>query len=246
MDHEYVRHLMQGLRKTVFHPQWLSSRQDNFQFAVKSTHPRPGHAVLDIGCGHGRLRTEFPAGVNYFGFDYPATGIDLYQAKPHILGTAESLPIADSCIDIVVCLEVMEHLPDPFGAMREMARVLNPEGRAVVSVPFAYPIHDAPFDFQRITRYQLEHMAASNGLLVESLEETGHGLESAALLVNLAFSRSILDGFQKHHPVALFAPLLILTVPIINIAGWFFAGIAGECGRNFLPSGYRMVVRKGS
>jgi len=179
-------------RQTPLHPQWLAIKGDHFRFILEMEFSAQ-ERLLDIGCGKGELKNRLPDDVSYLGFDYPATGIERYHAEPDILGSAEALPLAENSVDVAVCLEVMEHLPDPVAAAGEIARVLRPGGRAVVSVPFAYPIHDAPFDFQRMTSYQLVHMFESSGLRIELLQETGHALESAALLANLALAKTVLD-----------------------------------------------------
>lgn len=231
------------LQRTPFHPQWLVLKEDHFRFALE-LQPTDGEKLLDIGCGRGQLKQCLSDGVSYIGFDYPATGMERYHAKPDILGSAEALPLADSSMDIIICLEVMEHLPDPVGATKEMARILCPGGRAAISVPFAYPVHDAPFDFQRFTSFQLTRMFEGSGLHIESIQETGHALESAALLANLALAKTVLDGVRKRKPAALLLPLLIIQTPVINLLGWIAARLAGNCGVNFLPLGYQLRLRK--
>ena len=52
-----------------------------------------------------------------------------------LAGDALCLPFADATFDVVICSEVLEHLPDYRGALREMLRVLRPGGRLAVSVP---------------------------------------------------------------------------------------------------------------
>ena len=232
-----------GLKKTVFHPQWLVLRKDNFA-SVRQLGLCSGEVLLDIGCGRGELRARLPEGVHYLGLDYPATGVARYAARPDILASAEGLPVMTAAMDAAVMFEVLEHLPEPGRAINELARVLKPGGRALVTVPFAYPIHDAPFDFQRLTRYQLSRMTERAGLWVDALDETGHGLESAALLANLAAVKCVLDGIQRRHPIALAAPLLLIAVPLFNVLGWLGAKLAGSCGGGFLPMGYRLLLSK--
>ena len=52
-----------------------------------------------------------------------------------LAGDALRLPFADATFDVVICSEVLEHLPDYRGALREILRVLRPGGRLAVSVP---------------------------------------------------------------------------------------------------------------
>ena len=238
-----ITKLSNFLKRTPFHPQWLVFRKETFDFVVQAI--RPGHTrILDIGCGKGRLREKMPDNTYYVGLDYPPTGIGLYQTEADILCTAEALPLAHQSFDIVACLEVMEHLPNPAAAAREISRVLRPGGYAMVSVPFAYPLHDIPFDYQRLTAFQLTRIFERTGRQVQQLEETGHALESAALLANLALAKTVLDGIHLKRPAALLLPLLLIQVPFANLIGRIAAVLAGNCGKGFLPTGYRLLLRK--
>ena len=59
-----------------------------------------------------------------------------------VCGAAERLPIADGCCDGVLALEILEHVPDPPGVLREMRRVLKPGGLLVVTAPNAAHVHE--------------------------------------------------------------------------------------------------------
>ncbi|MGV6826004.1 MAG: class I SAM-dependent methyltransferase, partial [bacterium] len=165
-------------RLSPFHPQWLALRKEPLEFA-RANCTQDKQRLLDIGSGRGGLKPLLSEAVEYVGFDYPSTGIDRYQGSPDVLGTAEALPFAPNCFDSLVCLEVMEHLPDPQGALEEMYRVLRPSGKVLISIPFAYPIHDAPYDFQRLTRYQLVRICERAGFVVASISETAHPIETS-------------------------------------------------------------------
>lgn len=110
-------------------------------------------------------------------------------------------------------------------------------GDAAKSVPFAYPIHYAPFDLQRMTPYQLSQK-------FESAKETSYALESAALLGNLALARIVGDRIRCRKPAALLLPLIASQVPLSNLLGWLSIKLAGDCGRGFLPLGYQPYRNK--
>ena len=86
-----------------------------------------------------------------------------------------------------------EHLPNPEAAVAEIERVLVMGGVLVVQVPFVYPLHDAPFDFQRWTRYGLTRLLAVNGFELLSEDSFGHPIETAALLGNIALARTVVN-----------------------------------------------------
>jgi hypothetical protein len=65
--------------------------------------------------------------------EYLSTDLDAPQAMLH--ADIQSLPLSDDAFDLVVCSHVLEHVPDDRQAMRELARVLKPGGRALILVP---------------------------------------------------------------------------------------------------------------
>jgi SAM-dependent methyltransferase len=113
---------------------------------------RDGARVLDLGCGEGRHVHAFhlAPGVDVIGLDADAPSLAKAAAGLATLpgasgatllmrGDAYRLPFEDGAFDVVVCCEVLEHLPDVDGALTEMTRVLKPGGRLAVSVPRAWP-----------------------------------------------------------------------------------------------------------
>lgn len=84
-------------------------------------------------------------------------GLDIRSGKGvDVIGSVYELPFPDNSFDFVLCMGILEHLEYPHAAIPEMHRVLKPGGRIIVSVPFLFPIHDAPNDFWRFTKYGLK------------------------------------------------------------------------------------------
>ena len=80
--------------------------------------------------------------------------LDINQKnKPDIAGDIckKNRSIKNKTFDIVVCTEVLEHTLDPFGAMREIHRILKTGGLLVVSAPFDFRIHGPLPDCWRFT-----------------------------------------------------------------------------------------------
>ena len=115
----------------------------------------PGDRILDIGCGTGRHMGEALryAGVKVVGLDRNIQ--DLRSARDRMMyqndlgecrgrwalgaGDITRLPFPDNCFDLVICSEVLEHVPDHNGAVSEIVRVLKPRKNLVVSVPRYFP-----------------------------------------------------------------------------------------------------------
>lgn len=59
----------------------------------------------------------------------------------HLSGDITRLPVLGKSIDLVLCIEVLEHVADPFSAIKEMYRVLKPGGKIILTTPFLTPYH---------------------------------------------------------------------------------------------------------
>ncbi|WP_309493607.1 class I SAM-dependent methyltransferase [Candidatus Hecatella orcuttiae] len=94
--------------------------------------------VLDCGCGRGsyayRLDEE-----QYVGLDVDALSIKLahrfYPENMFVVGDATKLPFRGSVFDHVICSEVLEHVSKDKAVLAELARVMKPSGRLILSVP---------------------------------------------------------------------------------------------------------------
>lgn len=235
-----MQRMLNALRATPFHPQWLLPSRRWVESLLK---PMASGRVLDIGCANRWIAHHVDRRVHYIGLDYPATGASLYLATPDVFADAATLPIASNSVEVVVMLEVLEHLERPSDAMLEAARVLRSDGTLLMSMPFLYPVHDAPHDFQRYTEFGLRREASSAGLDIVSLEPALDAIRSAGLLACLAIAgvaRAAIAHRMLLAPIML--PLAGVAILLINVLAWF--------GSKLLPSwpaltmGYRLVARK--
>ncbi len=83
-----------------------------------------------------------------------------------VVGDVHRLPYADACVDAIHCEAVLEHLPDPPRAVREMHRVLKPGRKAFFSAPFLFPYHGHPHHYQNFTLTGLQHLAVTAGFRI--------------------------------------------------------------------------------
>jgi ubiquinone/menaquinone biosynthesis C-methylase UbiE len=99
----------------------------------------PHHRVLEVGVGAGNVLDEVPTGQR-FGLDLSRSvladaRLRLASRATLLEGDAARLPFATHAFDRILCSEVLEHLPDPAEAVREIARVARPGSIVVLSVP---------------------------------------------------------------------------------------------------------------
>jgi len=96
--------------------------------------------VLDVGCGTGLLLRHMKEDA--IGLDINPWNVK--KAKEHtgrqiIRGDAELLPVRPSVLDLVVCTETLEHLPNPLRALNEIRCALKHNGKLIGSVPHPHP-----------------------------------------------------------------------------------------------------------
>ncbi|MGD2044594.1 MAG: class I SAM-dependent methyltransferase [Gemmatimonadota bacterium] len=137
----------------------MSTRRDVEEFYTRRyTHPpgsmrdyrtylrtvgaRTGGRLLDIGCGEGfLLRDAEQVGLDPFGVEIAPNAVALARARTPSAGLAraagEALPFRDAAFDVVMCLGSLEHFLDPAVGISEVARVLRPDGVALLVVPNA-------------------------------------------------------------------------------------------------------------
>ena len=171
--------------------------------------------VLDIGAADGWVGKILDPSVHYVSIDTPETGEALYGARPDVFANGKQLPFSDACADAVVCLEVIEHVDDPVRLVSEISRVLRPGGRLFLSVPFLYPIHDAPYDFQRYTRHGIKNLVNQSGLNVIAITDKTSSIHVAGALLCLAIAGGV--SAQARWLGALLLLPAVLLVLVINI-----------------------------
>lgn len=120
--------------------------------------------VLDAGCGTGLNLRHLPPGS--VGLDINPRNVALVRDRlPNhrvVEGDVEAMPFSDGTFGLVICTEVLEHVPDPRRALSEIHRVLRPGGVLIGSVPARSAIwrlrflsstcpHTEPFHNQYVT-----------------------------------------------------------------------------------------------
>jgi SAM-dependent methyltransferase len=144
-------------------------------------------SVLDAGSG----RSPYRAILEGAGCRVTSVDIEDRSGRLDVVADIQEMPhVASDSFDGVVCTQVLEHVPRPWRAVAELARVLRPGGLLILSAPHLSAVHEAPNDYCRFTRYALQSMASVNGLQVQRIGEVGgfvafasHGVTAAWLAI---------------------------------------------------------------
>jgi SAM-dependent methyltransferase len=117
---------------------WYRGRRRVLDRAIADLELPPGARILDAGCGSGRNMVDLVRYGQATGVELSDTSVALARARQVgevVEGSVMDMPFAADSFDLAVCLDVIEHLQDDHGALRELRRVLAPGGALLVTVP---------------------------------------------------------------------------------------------------------------
>jgi SAM-dependent methyltransferase len=149
-----------------------------------------GARLLDAGAGEQKFK-PLCAHLDYvaqdFGkYDGKGDNIGLHtgswdQSTLDIVSDITAIPMPDASFDAVLCVEVLEHLPDPLAALREFSRLLKAGGQLLLTAPFCSLTHFAPYHFcTGFSRYfYVTHLSVLGFAIVE-MQENGNFFEYLA------------------------------------------------------------------
>ncbi len=141
------------MRRLEDHHWWFEGRRRAvLPLVTQALAGRERPRVLEVGCGTGgnlaALERRLP-GASCLGLDLDAGALALCTGRGLGAGLVRAdgarLPLANGSIELILALDVIEHLEDEAALLAEFRRVLSPGGRLVASVP-AYPALWSPHD----------------------------------------------------------------------------------------------------
>ncbi|MFZ3265957.1 MAG: methyltransferase domain-containing protein [Terriglobales bacterium] len=124
--------------------------------------------ILDAACGDGMLWRHIARRHHYVGVDFSARPLERasrYHPATYIRGDLNRLPFAAQTFDLAVSLQALQYLEEPQRAVREIGRVLRPDGRLLLTLP-----NDASFKYRRQGVPSLQLHRFRRGDMVELLQ----------------------------------------------------------------------------
>jgi len=167
-----------------------------------------GYRILDAGAGELRLK-PYCAHLDYVSQDFcqyegKGDGNALQTggwntAQIEIVSNIVAIPVADESFDVILCSEVLEHIPDPVAAIKEFSRILRPGGILLITAQMCSLTHFAPFHFASgLNRYWYEEHLPAMGITINQITPNGNWFEfigqelSRARLVSRTYSSAFL------------------------------------------------------
>ena len=210
---------------------WLkSSRLFNYNLvnrdlwvAEQAARLPAGARVLDMGAGSCPYRPLF-AHCRYETQDF--AGLESDQLRHGSYGRIDyrcdiaHVPVADGQFDAILCTEVLEHVREPIAVVQEMARILRPGGRLMLTAPLGSGIHQEPYHYYGgYTPYWYRDFLAAAGFSQIKIEANAGSFRFFAQ-ESIRFLQTS-RPFKLGMPLALellWLPLWTLLLPVLGLA----------------------------
>lgn len=156
----------------------FNQRERDRWMRAKAAAVPAGARVLDVGAGTCPYRSLF-AHCEYVAHDFKGyhgekLGGGTEYGTIDLVGDIAAIPAPDASFDVVLCTEVLEHVPDPVAALKEMVRLLKPGGRMLLTAPLGSGLHQEPFHYYGgFTRHFYEKFLPPMGMRVTELRPNG-------------------------------------------------------------------------
>jgi SAM-dependent methyltransferase len=198
----------------IFTNPFFLARRALFQAVQESATYMKGD-LLDVGCGQKPYKNLFNV-TKYIGIEVEQEGHDHTNEDVDLYYDGKHFPFENATFESVLTSQVLEHVFHPDDFLTEIHRVLTPQGRLLLTVPFVWDEHEQPYDYARYSSFGLRHLLEKNGFTILSHKKTLGDFRVIVQLINgYIFKKTII--FRKN-PVANIIASIIFNA-WLNIIG---------------------------
>ncbi|MBL7892786.1 MAG: class I SAM-dependent methyltransferase [Bacteroidia bacterium] len=133
--------------------------------------------MLDFGCGSKPYKHFFSV-AEYIGVDMVNPAYTKQSENIDYFIKDGKIPFPDNYFDSVLCTEVLEHVFSIDEVLTEISRVLKPNGRFLITLPFVWEEHEMPYDFARYSSVALITILRKHGFEVIEHRKIGNSFET--------------------------------------------------------------------
>lgn len=182
--------------------------------------------LIDIGCGRMPFKNDLLPIISR----YDALDISPLSPDVNLIGDIQDMnAIIDGSYDSAICLEVLEHIPNPAKALFEIYRILKPGGTVIISVPHISRLHDLPNDYFRFTLNGISVLLDQAGFnILESQSKGGLfsfiGHQWSTLILSSLYTVPLIGGVIFCLNSWLVTRLCVYIDKLIDSKGYFACG----------------------
>lgn len=183
--------------------------------ALKETLPKFNGNLLDIGCGKMPYKNyilENSKVTNYIGLDIENALEYDAAIKPDFNWNGKTMPFENNSFESAFGTEVLEHCQEPEIVLKEVLRVLKPEGIFFFTVPFLWNLHEVPHDEYRYTPFSLERHLKNAGFKEIKINATGGWHAAMAQMLGLWVRRSPMSNTKRKWLSIILKPVIQLLI----------------------------------
>ena len=212
---EYLKKIYQ---RELFFPGVLGVFVNQFYFArsgiasaLKCYANELNGRLLDVGCGIKPYKDIFSV-TTYIGLDLHSDSVIKRNIADYTYD-GEIFPFESESFDSVLCNEVVEHVFNIENFLSEVYRVLNSNGKLLITVPFVWDEHEQPYDFARYSSFGIRHLLEKHGFHITKQIKIGSA--SDVILQLIAF-----QIYKKSTKSTMILKLLsFILIALINFTG---------------------------
>ena len=198
---------------SVFLNPFYFGRKGIYKYMKENTETLTG-TLVDFGCGKKPYEKLFSKAEKYIGVDIDDRGHSHKNEHIDVYYDGDSIPLEDNYADSMLSSEVFEHVDNLDEIVKELKRILKPNGCLLVTVPFVFFEHEMPYDFRRLSLNGLELLLKNHNFEIVNKHKSTSDIETIIQIVGFQFFLII-----ERVPKILRILLTFLFIAPINIIG---------------------------
>lgn len=192
--------------------------------------------LLDVGCGGMPYKDhifQHSSITEYIGIDIENALDYNSEIAPDKTWNGVNMPFEENIFNCAIATEVLEHCSDPEITIKEIYRVLKPDGLFFFTVPFLWNLHEVPNDQYRYTPFSLKRHLENSGFKDIIIDATGGWNASLAQMLGLWVKRSRLSKRKRRYFSILLKPIIKKLIESDNlksvqfVEGQMITGLSG-------------------